>query len=201
MAMADLHERSQASRKPERGRGGGRGRGRGRHGRDTDESHGRDGSETVSYGGSRGHVDPETQLYFAEINELVGEGGGTVEDPEERAMVISNALDEARGKELHLSCHSSCGRVLETLLMNCDALDAANFLERCTEVFGAMSLDPGGSHVAEAALKAIASALQGSNVRSQEWYPVVERTVSRICEVGHILHMLQGRGPPCGFRF
>jgi nucleolar protein 9 len=129
-------------------------------------------------------VDPETQQYFAEINELVGEGGGTVEDPEERAIVIANALDEARGKELQLACHSSCGRVLEALLMNSDTLNAAMFLERCTEVFAAMSLDPGGSHVAEAALKAVAFALQGSNVRSQEWYPVVERTLSRICEVG-----------------
>lgn len=129
-------------------------------------------------------MDPETQQYFAEINELVGEGGGTVEDPEERAMVMANALDEARGKELQLACNSSCGRVLENLLMNCDTVHAASFLERCTELFVPMALDPGGSHVAEAALKALVFALQGGNAYSQEWYPVVERTLSRICEVG-----------------
>lgn len=127
-------------------------------------------------------MDPETQQYFAEINELVGEGGGTVEDPEERGIVIGNALDETRGKELQLACHSYCGRVLETLFMNCETMHAALFLERCTDLFVSMALDPGGSHVAEAALKAIAYALQGSNVRNQEWYPVVERFLSKISE-------------------
>lgn len=189
--MAEAYDHPMASRKSGRGAGRGRG-GRGRHGRDTDEEgYGRDMARDAAgehgswtFNSSRGQVDPETQQYFAEINELVGEGGGTVEDPEERAMVMANALDEARGKELQLACHSSCGRVLESLLMNCDTVNAASFLERCTELFAPMSLDPGGSHVAEAALKAIAFALQSSNVRSQEWYPIVERTLSRICEVG-----------------
>ncbi|KAG0588969.1 hypothetical protein KC19_2G281800 [Ceratodon purpureus] len=176
-------------RRPERGRGRGRGRGGGRGRGEGRGRHGRDaGEEGLGYGyehgrdGGRGQVDAETQQYYAEINEMVGEGGGTVVDEEERAMVIANALDESRGKELQLACNPACGRVLEVLLSGCDTLNAALFLERCTEVFGSMSLDPGGSHVAEAALKALAYALQGSNVRSQEWYPAVERTLSRICE-------------------
>lgn len=131
----------------------------------------------------RGQVDPETQQYFGEINNLVGENG-TVEDEEERAMVIANALDEARGKELQLACNASCGRVLETLLLSSSTEHVALFLERCTEVFATMALDPGGSHVAEAALKSIAFAVQGGNVRNQEWYPIVERSLSKICQVG-----------------
>lgn len=140
----------------------------------------------------RGRVDPETIQYFSEINGLVGEEG-TVEDPEERAMIIVNALDEARGKELPLACNASCGRVLETLLLSSDTEHVASFLERCTDIFASMSLDPGGSHVAEASLKALEYALQGVNVKGADWYPTVVRAISRICEVCVCLRLPRAR--------
>jgi hypothetical protein len=132
---------------------------------------------------SRGQVDPETQQYFSEISRLVGEGG-SVEDPEERAAICASALEEAKGKELELSCNSSCGRVLETLLLNSEISLVVSFLERCTHVFASMSMDPGGSHVVEAALKSVAASLrEDGDGNGTDWYPTLERALSRICEV------------------
>ena len=94
-----------------RGRGGGRGRGRGSQ--PTTVSDYPDGDRGSSFAH---RVDPETITYFEELEGHLK----TLEDPEEISILISNALEEAQGKEVKVVTDAACSRVLETLLAQAD---------------------------------------------------------------------------------
>eukprot|EP00249_Psilotum_nudum_P017945 c26564_g2_i2 orf=559-2487(-) len=125
-------------------------------------------------------LDTETMQYFAEISSLLGEGGA-VTDPEERAILCANALEETVGKELQLACDRSCSRVLESLFLSADAIHVASFLHRSSSDFPYIAMDSSGSHVAEAALKSSAVAVRNCDTGGV-LYKTLKQALFVICQ-------------------
>ncbi|KAL2632302.1 hypothetical protein R1flu_016988 [Riccia fluitans] len=127
---------------------------------------------------SRKRLDPGTKSYFLEIAALLKDGANV----EERENICISALEETKGQELQLACDPGCGRVLETLLSFCDISHVVQFLNRCTLVSLSMAVDPGGSHILEGALKAVARTLLDDTSRNAEWYSTLQDTLRIITQ-------------------
>ncbi|KAL7599678.1 pumilio homolog 23 [Lactuca sativa] len=121
----------------------------------------------------RQQVDPETAKYFTEISNVIE---GTEIDLEERSSICGNALEETRGKEVELATDYIISHTLQTLLQGCDLNQLCTFLQNCSKDFPRISMDRSGSHVAETALKSLASHLQESDTQD-----LVEVTLNDIC--------------------
>ncbi|XP_072991248.1 pumilio homolog 23 [Typha latifolia] len=123
----------------------------------------------------RKRVDPETVKYFSEIANLFE---SNAIDLEERSAICGNALEETRGKELELTTDNVISRTLQTLLEGCDLDQLCGFLHNCADVFPTIGTDKFGSHVAETALRSLATHLQDEGS-----YSYIEEALTKICEV------------------
>ncbi|XP_057864011.2 pumilio homolog 23 isoform X2 [Cryptomeria japonica] len=126
----------------------------------------------------RKNLDPETVQYYTEISSLLEK---STTDTEERAILCSNALDESRGKEFQLVCDKVFSRLFENLISSCERDQLCQFLLRCIKVFPSISMDQSGSHVAEAALKSLALALQDCDTRTES-HALIKEVLTNICQ-------------------
>ncbi|KAH9329156.1 hypothetical protein KI387_001264 [Taxus chinensis] len=126
----------------------------------------------------RKNLDPETAQYYTEISTLLEK---STTDTEERAILCSNALDESQGKELQLVCDKVLSILFENLILICERDQLCQFLSRCIKVFPSISIDQSGSHVAEAALKSLALALQDCDAKGES-HAVIEDVLTKICQ-------------------
>lgn len=122
----------------------------------------------------RKQVDPETSKYFLEIANVLE---GTEIELEERGIICGNALEEARGKEVELANDYIISHTMQILLEGCSVDHLCGFLRSCAKSFSDISMDRSGSHVAETALKSLAT-----NLEDSETYSLVEDTLSTICK-------------------
>ena len=67
----------------------------------------------------------EIVKYFEEIREHFD----TLDDKEERALLVSNALDEAGGQEPAVAGDPACSRVLEALIPAAEPQQVAKFFQ------------------------------------------------------------------------
>ncbi|KAG1342562.1 pumilio [Cocos nucifera] len=123
----------------------------------------------------RKKVDPETAKYFSEIANIFENGGV---DLEERSAICGNALEETRGKEVELATDMIISYILQNLLQGCDSDQLCGFLQNCAKEFPAIAMDKFGSHVAETALKSVATHLQDEGS-----YSYIEETLTKLCQM------------------
>ncbi len=123
----------------------------------------------------RKRVDPETAKYFLEISYLFD---NKEIDLEERATICANALEETKGKELELSTDGPISHTLQILVEGCELEQLCVFLHNSIESFHIIAVDKFGSHVAEAALKSLATHLEDEASRG-----IIEDILIRICKV------------------
>lgn len=123
----------------------------------------------------RKKVDPETAKYFLEISNLFE---NKEIDLEERSTICANALEETKGKELELVTDGVISHTLQILIQGCELEQLCMFLRSCMQSFPVISTDKFGSHVAEAALKSLATHLDDESSRV-----IVEETLNKICKV------------------
>lgn len=57
-------------------------------------------------------MEPETLAYLTEVSAHLA----TLEDAEERELLLNNVLEELEGKELRVAADAVCSRLLEALL-------------------------------------------------------------------------------------
>ncbi|XP_073283200.1 pumilio homolog 23-like [Primulina huaijiensis] len=119
-------------------------------------------------------VDPETTKYFTEITNVIE---GTEIDLEQRSAICSNALEEARGKELELATDYIISHTMQTLLEGCSCDQLCSFLQSSAKKFSHIAMDRSGSHVAESALKSLAMHLQDDDT-----YSLVGETLTALCQ-------------------
>uniref|UniRef100_A0A0E0B9Z6 PUM-HD domain-containing protein n=1 Tax=Oryza glumipatula TaxID=40148 RepID=A0A0E0B9Z6_9ORYZ len=123
----------------------------------------------------RKRVDPETAKYFLEISNLFD---NKEIDLEERATMCANALEETKGKELELATDGPISHTLQVLVEGCELEQLCVFLHNSIESFHIIAVDKFGSHVAEAALKSLATHLEDEASRG-----IIEDILIRICKV------------------
>ncbi|XP_010471257.1 PREDICTED: pumilio homolog 23 [Camelina sativa] len=123
----------------------------------------------------RKEIDPETSKYFSEIANLFD---SNEVDLEERSVICGNALEETRGREYEIATDYIISHVLQTLLEGCELDQLCSFIRNSAEVFPAIAMDRSGSHVAESALKALATHLENPDA-----YSVIEEALNSICQV------------------
>uniref|UniRef100_A0A453N2N9 PUM-HD domain-containing protein n=1 Tax=Aegilops tauschii subsp. strangulata TaxID=200361 RepID=A0A453N2N9_AEGTS len=123
----------------------------------------------------RKKVDPETAKYFLEISNLFDNKEIDLED---RSTICANALEETKGKELELVTDGVISHTLQILVQGCELEQLCMFLRSCIQSFAVIAMDKFGSHVAEAALKALATHLEDDTSRV-----IVEEILNRICKV------------------
>ncbi|KAL6858760.1 hypothetical protein ACP4OV_017762 [Aristida adscensionis] len=123
----------------------------------------------------RKRVDPETARYFMEISNLFD---NKEIDLEERSAICANALEETKGKELELATDAVVSHTLQVLIEGCELEQLCTFLRNCIESFPVIAMDKFGSHVAEAALKSLATHLEDGTSRA-----IIEEILNKICKV------------------
>ncbi|TVT97843.1 hypothetical protein EJB05_56886 [Eragrostis curvula] len=123
----------------------------------------------------RKRVDPETAKYYTEISNLFD---NKEIDLDERSAICANALEETKGKELELVTDAVISHILQTLIEGCELEQLCTFLRNCIDSFHVIAMDKSGSHVAEAALKSLATHLEDETSRS-----MIEDILSRLCKV------------------
>ncbi|KAF0892790.1 hypothetical protein E2562_017751 [Oryza meyeriana var. granulata] len=123
----------------------------------------------------RKKVDPETAKYFLEISNLFD---NKEIDLEERSTICANALEETKGKELELATDGPISHTLQVLVEGCELEQLCMFLHNSIESFHIIAVDKFGSHVAEAALKSLATHLEDESSRD-----IIEDILNRICKV------------------
>uniref|UniRef100_A0A0D9XJ87 PUM-HD domain-containing protein n=1 Tax=Leersia perrieri TaxID=77586 RepID=A0A0D9XJ87_9ORYZ len=123
----------------------------------------------------RKKVDPETAKYFLEISNLFD---NKQIDLEERSTICANALEETKGKELELATDGPISHTLQVLVEGCELEQLCMFLHNFIESFPIIAVDKFGSHVAEAALKSLATHLEDEASRG-----IIEDLLNRICKV------------------
>lgn len=124
---------------------------------------------------SRKEIDPETSKYFSEIANLFD---SNEVDFEERSVICGNALEETRGREYEIATDYIISHVLQTLLEGCELDQLCSFIRNSATVFPAIAMDRSGSHVAESALKSLATHLENPDA-----YSVIEEALNSICKV------------------
>ncbi|KAI3426642.1 uncharacterized protein J3R85_009844 [Psidium guajava] len=123
----------------------------------------------------RKQVDPMTTKYFSDIANLFESNGVELED---RSVICGNALEETRDKEYELATDYIISHILQSLLEGCDVDHVCGFLQSCSRDFPHIAMDRSGSHVAETALRSIATHLQ-----DEETYSAILETLTMICKV------------------
>ncbi|PUZ39384.1 hypothetical protein GQ55_9G303300 [Panicum hallii var. hallii] len=123
----------------------------------------------------RKRVDPETAKYFMEISNLFD---NKEIDLDERSTICANALEETRGKELELVTDAVISHTLQLLVEGCELEQLCTFLRNCIGSFLVIAMDKNGSHVAEAALKSLATHLEDETSRI-----MIEEILNKICKV------------------
>ncbi|CAN8235455.1 unnamed protein product [Cochlearia groenlandica] len=123
----------------------------------------------------RKEIDPETSKYFSEIANLFD---SNEVDLEERSAICGNALEETRGREYEIATDYIISHVLQTLLEGCELDQLCSFVRNSATVFPAIAMDRSGSHVAESALKSLATHLENPDA-----YSVIEEALIAICKV------------------
>ncbi|KAK8463132.1 hypothetical protein SEVIR_1G326200v4 [Setaria viridis] len=123
----------------------------------------------------RKRVDPETAKYFMEISNLFD---NKEIDLDERSTICANALEETRGKELELATDAVISHTLQVLVEGCELEQVCTFLRNCIGSFPVIAMDKNGSHVAEAALKSLATHLEDQASRT-----MIEEILNKICKV------------------
>jgi nucleolar protein 9 len=79
---------------------------------------------------------------------------------------------------------------LQVLIEGCELEQLCTFLRNCIDYFSVIAVDKNGSHVAEAALKSLATHLEDEASRA-----MIERILNKICKVffsltGNISHSI-----------
>lgn len=120
-------------------------------------------------------MDPVTTKYFSDIANLFESNEVELE---ERSVICGNALEETRGKEYELATDYIISHILQSLLEGCDVDHLCGFLRSCSRVFPLIAMDRSGSHVAETALRSIATHLQ-----DEETHSAILETLTMICKV------------------
>ncbi|KAI4962895.1 hypothetical protein ZWY2020_024659 [Hordeum vulgare] len=123
----------------------------------------------------RRKVEPETAKYFLEISNLFDNKEIDLED---RSTICANALEETKGKELELVTDGVISHTLQILVQGCELEQLCMFLRSCIQSFHVIAMDKFGSHVAEAALKTLATHLEDDTSRV-----IVEEILNKICKV------------------
>jgi nucleolar protein 9 len=67
---------------------------------------------SVQWEPGKSRVEPETLAYLTEVSQHAE----TLEDEEERDLLLGNVLEELEGKELRVAADAVCSRLLEALL-------------------------------------------------------------------------------------
>eukprot|EP00898_Chlorokybus_atmophyticus_P000557 jgi/Chlat1/1501/Chrsp12S02043 len=127
-------------------------------------------------------IEPETKEYYRSLDALIGPGG-SVEDDEgkqQRAVLCSNALQEAAGKEVQLASDPDCSRIMENLVKYADVQTLQSFASACSTQWPALSSSPCGSRVAEALLRSLAAL----KLTSEELKEVLEPLFQAVVEHG-----------------
>ncbi|CAI0473073.1 unnamed protein product [Linum tenue] len=122
----------------------------------------------------RNQIDPETKTYFSEIANLFE---SSEIELEERSVICSNALEEAKGKEFELATDYIISHTMQGLLEGSDVDHLCGFLRSCAELFPMIATDRCGSHVAETALKSVATFVQ-----ENDYYSLIEDTLNSVCQ-------------------
>ncbi|XP_062205360.1 pumilio homolog 23-like [Phragmites australis] len=123
----------------------------------------------------RKRVDPETAKYYMEISNLFD---NKEIDLEERSAICANALEETKGKELELATDAVISHTLQVLVEGCELEQLCTFLRNCVGSFPVIAMNKFGSHVAEAALKSLATHLEDETSRA-----MVEEILNKMCKV------------------
>ncbi|KAG8091335.1 hypothetical protein GUJ93_ZPchr0012g20525 [Zizania palustris] len=123
----------------------------------------------------RKKVDPETAKYFLEISNLFD---NKEIDLEERSTICANALEETKGKELELATDGAISHTLQVLVEGCELEQLCVFLHNSIESFPTVAIDKFGSHVAEAALRSLATHLEDETSRV-----IIKNILNKICKV------------------
>ena len=133
----------------------------------------------------RKRVDPETAKYYMEISNLFDNKEIGLE---ERSAICANALEETRGKGLELATDAVISHTLQVLVEGCELEQLCMFLRNCVGSFPVIAMDKFGSHMAEAALKSLATHLEDEASRA-----MIKEILNKICMVlffilGNISH-------------
>uniref|UniRef100_A0ACD5WV78 Uncharacterized protein n=1 Tax=Avena sativa TaxID=4498 RepID=A0ACD5WV78_AVESA len=123
----------------------------------------------------RKKVEPETAKYFLEISNLFDNKEIDLED---RSTICTNALEETKGKELELVTDGVISHTLQILVEGCELEPLCMFLRNCIQSFPIIAIDKFGSHVAEAAIRSLATHLEDETSRV-----IVEEILNKICKV------------------
>ncbi|CAI0470843.1 unnamed protein product [Linum tenue] len=122
----------------------------------------------------RNQIDPETKTYFSEIANLFE---SSEIELEERSVICSNAIEEAKGKEFELATDYIISHTMQGLLEGSDVDHLCGFLRSCAGLFPMIATDRCGSHVAETALKSVATFVQ-----ENDYYSLLEDTLNSVCQ-------------------
>ncbi|WOL02670.1 hypothetical protein Cni_G11389 [Canna indica] len=120
-------------------------------------------------------IDPETTKYFAEVANLFQ---NNEIDIEELPTICSNALEEARGKEVELATDMTISHTLQSLLEGCDLDRLCGFLQNSAKGFTSIATDKFGSHVVETALRSLAK-----HLGEEDSYSYIDEILSKLCQV------------------
>ncbi|WVZ58732.1 hypothetical protein U9M48_008972 [Paspalum notatum var. saurae] len=87
------------------------------------------------------------------------------------------AMQKTRRKELELATDAVISHTLQVLVEGCELEQLCTFLRNCIESFPVIAMDKNGSHVAEAALKSLATHLEDEISRV-----MIEEILNKICK-------------------
>ena len=99
---------------------------------------------------SRYVIESETIEYLKNVEKLLDENN--FNDPEEREILIQNALTEIDGTEIRLMSHNYCSEVLEKLVQQSTASHIVSFLSKLQGQYWQLSRKRFASHVLQTAL-------------------------------------------------
>ncbi|XP_074268283.1 pumilio homolog 23 isoform X2 [Silene latifolia] len=122
----------------------------------------------------RKRIDPETTKYFSEIGNVLESGEI---DTDERSIICINALEETTGKEVELANDFVISHIIQVLLEGCGADHLCGFLRSSAKNFAQIATDSCGSHVAETALKSLAT-----HLFDESFYDLIKDTLTLICQ-------------------
>ncbi|KAK9812727.1 hypothetical protein WJX72_002737 [[Myrmecia] bisecta] len=142
-----------------------------------------DGHGTASSDRFRHRLDEETVGYFTEVKTHFD----SLEDAEEKSLLVGNVLEEAVGKELKVATDAGCSRILEAFLGSADAAHLGAFTSVFLEgeAWGTLATNPFGSHVAERLLEVIGEQLDCSSrdpEAGEQLLPVLQKLTAKTAE-------------------
>ena len=79
-------------------------------------------------GAGASRVEPETLAYLSEVSSHYA----SLDDPEEKQLLLANVMEELQGKELRIATDAATSRMLEALLAGASARQLMQFLQAFT---------------------------------------------------------------------